>query len=52
VNEKDTTGSTALVLAAIEGNTDIVDMLLKHPDISVNEKNGIGNSALHYASAR
>ena len=36
------TGNTALTLAAEKGFTDIVDMLLKQPNININAQNNKG----------
>jgi ankyrin repeat protein len=43
-------GSTALMLAAFNGHTDVVDTLLEHGS-SVNQRDGIGRTALMYASS-
>src|SRR3990167_4912747 len=52
INEKDTSGSTALHLSCSyiynEHRLDITEFLLSQPDIDVSIINNNGNSALHY----
>lgn len=43
---------TCLHLAAINGHTNIVNLLLKTPDININQVDENGNTALHLASAQ
>lgn len=50
VNQKDSRGFTALMLAASFGFVDIVDRLLAHPKIDVNVTNIYGKSALFHAA--
>jgi hypothetical protein len=46
VNAQDVNGWTALISAAQSGHTDIVDLLLQHPDIDINIRDNHGWTAL------
>ena len=48
--EINTTGSTALQMAANVGNIEITELLVKHPSIEVNKGNNLGETALILAS--
>ncbi|KAL8903177.1 MAG: hypothetical protein Q9207_004099 [Kuettlingeria erythrocarpa] len=50
VNQKDSKGFTALMLAASFGFVEIVDRLLAHPEIDVNVTSIYGKSALFHAA--
>ncbi len=50
VNQKDSKGFTALMLAASFGFVEIVDTLLAHPEIDVNVTSIYGKSALFHAA--
>jgi uncharacterized protein len=50
VNAVGAHGYTALILAALHGNKEIVEMLLKDPKINVNAANNLYNTALIYAA--
>jgi ankyrin repeat protein len=46
VNENDSNGQTVLMSASRNGHTEIVKLLLAHPDIQVNKNNSHGDTAL------
>ena len=50
VNNKDSSGQTALMCAVRKSHNSIVKLLLDHPGVKVNEKNKWGSTALHYAA--
>lgn len=50
-NEKDVP-KTPLIYATITSDLRAVEILLSHYNIKVNERDGIGNTALHYAVAK
>ena len=50
INSKDQNGSTALILAVLEGGMDIVKYLCTTDGIDINDKNQYGNTALEYAT--
>jgi len=50
INEKNSSGHTALYGAAFGGHDDVVSILLSFPDIKVNDVDNKGNTALHIAS--
>jgi serine/threonine-protein phosphatase 6 regulatory ankyrin repeat subunit B len=50
VNAKDVSDQTALMFAAHEGHTDVVEKLLAVPDINVNAKDKYGYTALMWAA--
>ena len=49
-NEQGHYAFTALIKASKEGYSQVVQELLKHPNIDPNLKDSKGNTALHYAS--
>ena len=49
-NIQDTTGRTPLHLAAHQGNTTLVHLLVNHPRTNVNLRNNEGRTALHLAA--
>ena len=50
VNDKESTGTTALMFAVWRGHNSIVKLLLEQPAVKTNEKNKWGSTALHYAA--
>ena len=52
INDSDSDGNTALILAACEHNIEIVRMLLKITHIDVNRRNNQGYTALMFASSK
>ncbi|KAI6182481.1 SH3 domain-containing protein [Aphelenchoides bicaudatus] len=51
-NSLDTSGSTALYWASLNGHLDVVLELLKQPNISMPSQNKLGDTALHAASRK
>jgi ankyrin repeat protein len=49
VNEKNHVGDTVLIVATKKGYTEIVKLLLAHPQIQAGDKDTQGNTALIYA---
>ena len=49
VNDKDSYGRTALMMAVWTRHNSIVKLLLEQPALKVNEKDSGGQTALHYA---
>ena len=49
VNNKNSYGATALMIAVYNRHNSIVQLLLEQPAVKVNEKNKIGWTALHWA---
>ena len=45
-------GLTCLMLALGRGHTEVVSLLLSHPEIKINEKAIMGSTALHFGCAR
>jgi len=50
VNKADAGGRTALMMAAFDGYTEIVDLLLEH-EAAVDQRDGAGRTALMYAAS-
>ena len=50
VNDKNELGQTALMAAVRMGHNSIVQVLLDHPQIEINELDSLGGSALHFAA--
>ena len=50
VNNKNELGQTALMAAVRMGHNSIVQVLLYHPQIEINELDSLGGSALHFAA--
>ena len=51
VNDKNSDGTTALMLAVWNGHNSIVNLLLEQPTVNTNKKDIEGQTALHYAAA-
>ena len=51
VNDKDSYGLTALMMAVCKRHNSIVKLLLEQPAVKTNEKSNYGHTALHYAVA-
>ena len=49
INKGGNRGLTALHLAVLEGHADVVALLLKCPEVDVNERDAKGETALHLA---
>jgi ankyrin repeat protein len=50
VNVESANGFSALVMAVMLGDPDLLTLLLSVKDVNVNRVNGAGNTVLHYAS--
>ena len=50
VNQRSTTGMTALQMAVRRGRLDMVDLLLAHPDITLSISTNYGRTSLHIAA--
>ena len=50
VNNKDSLGMTALMLAVANSHNSIAKLLLEQPGVKINEKNNYGWTALHRAA--
>ena len=50
VNDKDSLGMTALMLAVANSHNSIAKLLLEQPGVKINEKNNYGWTALHRAA--
>ena len=51
-NARDESGQPALSLAVREGSDQVVDVLLKNPQLDLNARNGIGETALMFAALK
>jgi len=51
-NARDANGQTALCLAVLEGSDQVIDTLLKHPQIDVDAHNNAGETALMLAALK
>src|SRR5262245_31482783 len=51
-NTHETSGQSALTLAVREGSTQVIEALLKHPQIDLNAPNSVGETALMLAALK
>ncbi|KAI6233020.1 SH3 domain-containing protein [Aphelenchoides fujianensis] len=52
VNSLDKSGSTALYWAALNGHVNVIEELLKQPNVSISAQNKLGDTPLHAASRK